>query len=653
MQEPGRPFPDQGAWPVAPMRGVSARAVILGLLLIVPNVWWIITVEGIWHSSHCTAVSLFWNVVFTVLILLLVNIPLKRFAPRWAFSQAELLTVYSMVAVASALAGHDTLQLGIPNLSYPFYFANEGNRWEEVFWPNIADWLSVRDHRTVFALHEGHSSLYIAGHWRAWVTPVLMWTAFITVVCLVMLAINFAVRRQWTEHEKLGYPIIQLPLQMTRNGGNRALFGNGYFWVGFAFAAALDAYNGLHSFWPQVPVIDVRHDGLHRIETGSWGLPWSALGTIWLPWYPFIIGLGMLLPLDLCFSIWFFYLFRMAQRVAFAIFPFSEVNASDAASAQSFGAWFAYFGLSLYAGRRYWRDMAAGIWRSRSRLRTSGYRPEFVALALALAGSVALWLFLVAAGMRAWVAGCYLLIVFVIHTAITRMRAELGPPAHEMAGNMNAPAFLVNAAGVPALGKVAMSLFPMMWWLSGRGYRTTPMPVQLEGLKLAQDSGGQVAKVAQAMAVAAVLGTLVAFWSFLHQTYQVGHNPMIGHNGQWSMFASWIGAEQEPSWKWMSYVGAGALFTVGLSLLRTYFVWFPLHPAGYALSMNFGVEYFWTCLVIAWAIKWLLLRYAGHRLYQKVLPIAYGVILGEFAVGAFWSALGVILGRPLYDFCPG
>jgi hypothetical protein len=78
-----------------------------------------------------------------------------------------------------------------------------------------------------------------------------------------------------------------------------------------------------------------------------------------------------------------------------------------------------------------------------------------------------------------------------------------------------------------------------------------------------------------------------------------------------------------------------------------------LHPAGYALGMVFGVEYFWSCLVIAWVVKWAILHWAGHKAYQRFTPVVHGIIIGEYAVGAFWSAMSVILQRPMYDFSPG
>ena len=52
------------------------------------------------------------------------------------------------------------------------------------------------------------------------------------------------------------------------------------------------------------------------------------------------------------------------------------------------------------------------------------------------------------------------------------MRAELGPPAHEMAGGMNTGQVLVTIAGTRAVGPQNLTMFPLFWWMTGRGYRS-------------------------------------------------------------------------------------------------------------------------------------------------------------------------------------
>ncbi len=97
---------------------VTWRSIIIGLILIPLNTYWIMEVEGIWHSGHPTAMSIMWNVVFNIFVLVLINLAIKRFAPRYALTQSEFIIIYVMLSLASALAGHDTLQLGIPAMTH-------------------------------------------------------------------------------------------------------------------------------------------------------------------------------------------------------------------------------------------------------------------------------------------------------------------------------------------------------------------------------------------------------------------------------------------------------------------------------------------------------------------------------------------------------
>src|SRR3990172_1078601 len=77
---------------------VRARAILLGLLLIPANCYWIFMMEIVRYSGHPTTISRFFNAVFTLILLLLLNLGLRRYLPRWVFRRSELITIYLMVA---------------------------------------------------------------------------------------------------------------------------------------------------------------------------------------------------------------------------------------------------------------------------------------------------------------------------------------------------------------------------------------------------------------------------------------------------------------------------------------------------------------------------------------------------------------------------
>jgi hypothetical protein len=76
----------------------------------------------------------------------------------------------------------------------------------------------------------------------------------------------------------------------------------------------------------------------------------------------------------------------------------------------------------------------------------------------------------------------------------------------------------------------------------------------------------------------------------------------------------------------------------------------PFHPVGYAVSSSWSLNIIWLPLLIAWAVKLLMLRYGGLKLYRDSLPFFLGLILGEFVVGSLWTLIGIGMGIPSYGF---
>ena len=406
--------------------GVTWRAILIAIFLIPPNVFWIVEVECVWHSGHPTTISLFWNVVLNIFFLILINLFLKRVAPRYALKQGEMITIYAMLSIASGLAGHDMLALTIPALPHAFWFATIENDWVDTFHSYIPQHLVVSDKEVLRGFYEGDTPFYNAQIGGAWIIPTLWWTSFILALSAIMICLNVLIRKQWTENEKLAYPIIQLPMAITEGGGRAQLFRNRLLWYGFIIAAVLNVWHGLAHFFPILPDFSVRHNAR------NWGTfftekPWNAVGNIPVPLYPFVIGLGFLLPLDLSFSLWFFYLFEKIQRVfgsavGFpAPFPYS--------SEQSIGGWMAIFVIALLVTRRHLvrvvrtiMGMKGGIDDSEEPIR---YRTAF--LLIIIASLYIIW-FCMKAGMTLPIILPFFGFFYAISIAITRVRAELGPP---------------------------------------------------------------------------------------------------------------------------------------------------------------------------------------------------------------------------------
>lgn len=626
--------------------GVTLRAILIGLLLIPANAFWITKSEVTLATTHATTLSLFFNVIFALFALSILNQGLKKLAPRRAFSSGELLTIYSMLCMATSLLGWDMMQILVPLMSYGTWFATPENEWRELFWEHIPQHLVVDNKSVIRGYYEGNTSFYDSEIIGAWIKPILLWTGFTVVLYFTMICIVTLIRKRWIVEEKLSYPIIQLPLEMTVHSNQ--FFKNRSMWVGFGIVVVIDLLHGLHRFYPYIP------DFRTKFELAPFFAehPWNAIG--WLPicFYPFVIGLAYFMPLDLSFSTWFFYLFwktQLVMRSALGLTRLSGPYLGD----QSMGAWLGIGILSIWLSRKsIWRVIRAA-WNSEPQ-DSDEPLPYRWAIVGGIAGTGILILFSRAAGMSIWVALSFFVLYFILVIAATRMRAELGPPTHDL--YYGGPDRMLSAAvGTRRLGPRNLSVFTLYFWLT-RDYRCHPMPHQLEGFKIAERTGINSRKLVGAMLIATLFGTLAAFWIILHLFYKYGATSRVQGYAlgvAWESYVrlqDWMSNPATPNLEIMGQMGFGLGVTTFLMIMRRTFLWFPFHPVGYAVAGSWTMSWMWFSIFLSWAIKYLLLRGGGLKLYRRSAPFFLGLMLGQFVSGSLWSLLGVITDNLTYGF---
>src|SRR6266702_4398159 len=95
-REAPRTAPSGGAaHAVAPENGraLSLRVLLLALVLIPLNSYWIIQMERVRQGPYVTSISLFANVVFILLLFVAWNALLRRWQPRLGLRRGELLVM--------------------------------------------------------------------------------------------------------------------------------------------------------------------------------------------------------------------------------------------------------------------------------------------------------------------------------------------------------------------------------------------------------------------------------------------------------------------------------------------------------------------------------------------------------------------------------
>ena len=644
--------------------GVTLRALTIGFILSGVNCYWLIT--GLyWGQSHPTVISLFFNVIFSVFVLALLNLPLKRFLPNHALTQGELLTVYVMLCMASAMGAQDMIQVLIPAIPHPFWFATPENEWADLFWRYIPDWLAISDKDVVTGYFMGESTFYTTEHIKGWLTPVVAWSSFIFAVIFVLLCLTTIIRRRWTEEEKLSYPIIQLPLEMTNTD---ALFKNKLMWIGFSLAGCINLINGLHYLFPAVPSIGGKSYDISPFFTTK---PWNAMGWTPVGVYPFVVGLGFFIPLDLSFSCWFFYLFWKAQKITASILGLQNLPGLPYIEEQSFGAYIGLCVFALWMSRKHLMRVvrkvigvkSKGVERAASSLEvfTSfsslpkvncddsneplGYQAAVLGI---IVGMAFITVFCYKAGMSIWVILVFFAIYFALSTAISRIRAELGSPIHDLP--IGGPGeVMTHMFGTRRIGASNLTMLSFLYFFN-RGYRGHPMPHQLEGFKIAERTRLNNKRLLIAMIIATVVGVYASSWAFLHASYELSATANWRPRRAFNLLQRCLSHPAPPDYPAVGAMISGFLFTVSLWTMRMRFLWWRLHPAGYAVSGTWAMNHFWGSIFVSWLAKTIILKHGGLKSHRRAIPFFLGVILGDFIVGGLWSIIGIGLHKSMYRF---
>lgn len=629
-------------------------ALLIALPIVVVDAFWVIYAEKVGFGPYFTTISLFANVFFILTCFLLLNILLRRVAPRWMFSQAELLTIYSMVGVGAALAGHDCIPSLIQQLGHPYQFDNPSNGWLGRFGDFLPQQLMVSDKDALKGYQVGNSTLYRPENYAPWIRPTLLWTVFIMLLFAGMQFLNVLVRQGWQERERLPFPVIEIPIQMT--DPDARMWKSSLFWVGFGLCAAIEILNGIAYLVPGVPDIDLKHHDMAGQGIFA-SRPWSAAGFTCYSFYPFAIGLGYLLPLDLLFSCWFFYLFWKAQLILTAVFALDVTPDFPFVREQSFGGYFAILAFMLWNGRSYFAQVWRRIWGEPSDLDDKTEAVTYRTAILGFLGCfVALCGFMIWAGMSPGVAVAAFGIYYCLSVAVTRLRAELGPPVHDL--HFTGPDhILTRSFGTPAFSGRDLTMLTFFYWFN-RAYRSHPQPVAIEALKAAKQVNASQKKVFWGIMLAAFVGTVAVFWAYLHLAYALGTQAKWNQGSGFAREAfnrlnSWIQTPQPPNGIANGAIGVGFVFCSLLMLARIKLPWFPFHPIGYAISSSWSMNLVWMPLLIAWVLKGLMLRYGGVRLYRQAMPFFMGLILGQMLVGTLWHLVCIYLETIPYSFWGG
>ncbi|MGQ9608250.1 MAG: DUF6785 family protein [bacterium] len=628
------------------------RAIILGLILIPINCYWIAQLEVV-RYTHLTLIVPFPNVIFILLIITSINIAFKKFSSWFSLNQRELLLIYVMLSIASALSSIDMLQILVPSMGHVFWFATPENEWEEILWRYLPRWLLVSEHSVLTGYYKGGSSFYNSKVIKAWLSPLLYWFMLIMVLLFVMLCINVLIRKQWTERERLTFPIIQLPLEMTELS-NR-FFRDKLMWLGFGISAFISIINGLNYFIPSIPQIPVKRRSISYIFTER---PWNAMGNVQLSFYPFVIGISFMIPLDLLFSAWVFYWLFKAQQIAGSIVGFNSLPQFPYYNEQAFGGFVGICIIMFWSSKTHFLSMIRNIYNKKAQSDDSSEPlPYRTAVAGIVLGGLFLYFFSFKAGMSAWSIPMFFGLYYLLAIFITRLRAELGFLVHNFS-YLKPSNNLVTILGTRRLGPETLTMFSIYNFFI-RTCRCHPMPHQFEGFKIAERTQIESKKLLIPIMLSAVFGSIIMLWILLHEYYKFGAD--TGHFEIWTLglgnevyrqLQNWLYYPTEPDYTSVGFMFGGFIVTIFLAFMRTRFLWWSLHPLGYVMANDWGMFNLWSCILVSYVVKSLILKNGGLKAYRKSVPFFLGLAIGDYSIGCLWSIIGVLMDTTIYQFFP-
>lgn len=631
-QMPPIPSVPDASEPARVRPSVTLRAVLIGLAGIPLAAWWIIQIEYVRYSDTPTIAALFFHCIAALALMVGANVLLRRLRPKVAFSSAELLTIYSMLVIGSNLCGHDVLQILFTTIVWLYPRASPANHWAEIIEPSVPKSLLPHDGPALKALFIGNSDLYATGYWRAWLVPLGLWTVFVLMLAGTMFCVASILRKQW-DNERLSYPLQEVPLAIAAPG--EGLFRSRLFWVAALLAAGLQFLNLGHQLWPSVPGIPLAPQYFQFPSP-----PWNAAGAIPICYYPFAVGMTFLLPTDLAFSCWFFFLFTRLEMVIATAMGFQITDSSfPYVQQQGTGAYLGYAAITLYAARHH---LAAVL---RQALHGDGepdageplsYRTAAVGAAV---GSLGILGFAMEMGMRPLVAVAYFSLLGLLVVCVTRLRCEVGLPSIELY-QRGADDILLRSFGTSTFTKRELTAETLFFFLN-RTHRQFPMMHQMGEMRVGKRSRVEMRRFAGALLLATVAGTVCAFWALLHVLYQTGlasahmRGPAGGAFGSepWNKLASWLQSPKPPEPGSVLAYGFGFGATCLLAAMRGRFLWWPFHPVGFVVGASFSLMRLWLPLFTSWLLKTLILRYGGLKGYRRALPFFLGLIVGEFTAG--------------------
>ncbi len=590
----------------------------------------------------------------------------KKVFKRNLFSKKWTMMVYWIGMVAGNVAGRGFLYYGIIVLmSWQRIIFLEHQR-VQFFGPLYTEFSSLiipKERGIIRDFWMGDSTVT----WSVWIGPMITWIGFFLVAYFLLLCVTTLFTNQWIKVERLQFPLTRPILQIVdidnRKGerGNKPFWANKWSYVGIIVGGiVLTLPTSLHNYFPVIPVtspimlpimdVSILSDRM-RDALVAWPPILSDFGRGGTIRYfridPTFLAIGFFVNLEVLFSIWFFVFVHIAAR--YIGFGIRETHHGIENNVIVTGALMGILVYSLWTARYQLLDI---IKKALGKKKVDDFDAP-LAFRTAVWGGLCSFIILVLfAKYFLYLDIIYGVIFFFMFAAIaiawTRVRAESGIPVNENHEGFWEYHNIVQVFGYERMGARNLAGFsffvPITYGIFG-----TLAAMSMETYRAVDDYKIKKRHVSYALFTTVAITMVLCFIIGLRLIHSEGAMQMwgfwwhtAGHFRQaFNVYVQWW---TDTGWRAIIQGSVGVLITMVLMVLRSMFVWLPLHPVGAVIAINGASYWYWQSFFFIWLVKWLVMRYAGSRYLIPVSNFFIGLLVGQIVVNGMFTVIGMILG---------
>lgn len=606
-------------------------------------------------------------VLLQFLLIVGVNGPLHRWAPRHALTTPELAVVSMMMLLASALPNWGLMRFLVPTpVAYFFLGSYEAQFWQAFSSLDLPAWLFPvelgADGRASPVVTWFFNSVPDGQHipWAAWAKPAVAWGVFVAAMLATLVAMARLVIAQWLSNERLPFPLVQVQAALIEapppGRALNALFRSRLLWAGLIAVFLIHGLSILDTYFPRhFERIPLGYDLTGLLGTGQTpGQPLSYVDSkLKKATLSFIVvGVTFFIRSRVAFSLWGIFLLTSVVSVQQA--AMGREMPSAAWGDQHLGACAAFALGIFWIGRHHWARVL------RNAFGVSGDGADRGAFWIAAGGIAVMVGWLLVVGVQAWVAGMVVGFILLAHLVVARVVAETGLPFYR--SSLAASQVMTNLAPAAFSGRDVFfaNVFTVLGPVTSRDSVATFATTGLgtcrqagidEGRRARLGLGAVIAWTLVVGCVVSAVATLYCHYSYptpmVRETVPAGNNfgavyipkrdvgdPLV------SFSQGRFAPKQHDS---ATHMAIGFVVMVGLEAASLRWSAWPLLPVGYVTSYGAFIGNAWFSVFVGWIAKVLIVRFGGASLFQRARPLFVGIIFGEALAAGGWLVVNAIV----------